>query len=106
MRRTHGYLDRQPESNSRLQAATTNWYIVGRAITGSECCLLESSCLVADSSVIRQQVTFFFKAHIMAGQVHPEKKTVKDFAWLTKQEIETRVESDYWEGIKDTLSDF
>jgi len=42
----------------------------------------------------------------MAGQVRPEGKVVKDFAWLTKQEIEILVEKDYWEGIKDTLSNF
>ncbi|KAF8184977.1 39S mitochondrial ribosomal protein L46-domain-containing protein [Mycena galopus ATCC 62051] len=51
-----------------------------------------------------EMVTFFFKAHIMAGQVHPDK-ALKDFAWVTKQEIETRVKRAYWEGVKDMLSD-
>ncbi|KAA1474840.1 hypothetical protein DENSPDRAFT_825004 [Dentipellis sp. KUC8613] len=49
---------------------------------------------------------FFFKAHIMAGQVHPDGKSVADFAWLTKQEIEERVAPDYWHSVKDILSDF
>jgi len=53
-----------------------------------------------------EQVTFFFKAHIMAGQAQPEGPTVQEFAWLTKQEIETRVEKGYWEGVKDILSDY
>ncbi|KAJ7684740.1 39S mitochondrial ribosomal protein L46-domain-containing protein, partial [Mycena polygramma] len=51
-----------------------------------------------------EEITFFFKAHIMAGQVRPAKG-VKDFAWVTKQEIESRVKRDYWEGVKDMLSD-
>ncbi|KAJ6606588.1 hypothetical protein DFH09DRAFT_896899 [Mycena vulgaris] len=51
-----------------------------------------------------EKITFFFKAHIMAGQVRPGS-TVKEFVWVTKQEIKTRVTRDYWEGIKDMLSD-
>ncbi|KAJ7236715.1 50S ribosomal subunit L30 [Mycena haematopus] len=51
-----------------------------------------------------ETITFFFKAHIMAGQVRPDE-SIKDFAWVTKQEIETRVKKAYWEGVKDMLSD-
>ncbi|KAJ7702404.1 50S ribosomal subunit L30 [Mycena rosella] len=51
-----------------------------------------------------EKITFFFKAHIMAGQVHPAE-SIKDFVWVTKQEIKTRVARDYWEGVKDMLSD-
>ena len=57
-----------------------------------------------DSDRLEQKITFFFKAHIMAGQVRPGK-SVKDFVWVTKQEIKTRVKKDYWEGVKDMLSD-
>jgi len=49
---------------------------------------------------------FFYKAHILAGQVHPDRKRVLDFAWLTKQEMESRLEKDYWLGVQDMLSDF
>ncbi|KAI0079022.1 60S ribosomal protein L17 [Panus rudis PR-1116 ss-1] len=49
---------------------------------------------------------FFYKAHIMSGQVRPDSKNVTDFAWLTKEEIKPRVSKDYWLGIKDMLSDF
>ena len=49
---------------------------------------------------------FVYKAHILAGQAQPNGKTVKDFAWLTKQEIESRVEKPYWLGVKDMLADF
>ncbi|KAI3610436.1 50s ribosomal subunit l30 [Moniliophthora roreri] len=53
-----------------------------------------------------EEVTFFFKAHIMAGQVKPNVERAKDFAWLTKQEIEPMVSRHYWDGIKDMLSDY
>ncbi|KAL0578249.1 hypothetical protein V5O48_003744 [Marasmius crinis-equi] len=53
-----------------------------------------------------QEVSFFFKAHIMAGQVRPNEETTKDFAWLTKQEIEPLVTKHYWDGVKDMLSDY
>lgn len=41
----------------------------------------------------------------MAGQVKPAQG-IQDFEWLTKQEIEQRVDKDYWENVKDMLSDF
>ncbi|PPQ63171.1 hypothetical protein CVT24_005716 [Panaeolus cyanescens] len=53
-----------------------------------------------------EHYVFFFKGHIMAGQVSPEGPGVQDFAWLTKEEIESRVEPHYWNAIKDILSDF
>jgi len=53
-----------------------------------------------------EKITFFFKAHIMAGQAKPDAKAVQDFAWLTKQEIQTRVKLEYWNGIKDVLSEY
>jgi len=52
-----------------------------------------------------EKITFFFKGHIMAGQVKPNPNTIADFAWLTKQEIKARVEKDYWESVKDMLSE-
>jgi len=42
----------------------------------------------------------------MAGQVHLAKENIKNFAWLTKEEIEPRVNRHYWENIRDMLSDF
>ena len=43
----------------------------------------------------------------MAGQVKPpQKKSVKDFGWFTKEEIEKQVDKHYWKGIKDILSDY
>ncbi|KAF9036966.1 hypothetical protein BDZ89DRAFT_1061655 [Hymenopellis radicata] len=53
----------------------------------------------------RSQATFFYKAHIMAGQVRPTEG-INGFAWLTKQEIEKHVDKHYWDGVKDILSDY
>ncbi|RDX42690.1 hypothetical protein OH76DRAFT_1410951 [Lentinus brumalis] len=50
--------------------------------------------------------TFFLKAHILAGQARPNGTNVTDFAWLTKEEIEPRVDQAYWASVKDILSDF
>ncbi|KAH9079242.1 50S ribosomal subunit L30, partial [Lactarius deliciosus] len=58
-----------------------------------------------DSVPFPKTSVFFFKGHIMAGQVKPSK-SVADFAWLTKKEIEKRVDEQYWGGVKDMLSDF
>ncbi|RXW20740.1 hypothetical protein EST38_g5095 [Candolleomyces aberdarensis] len=52
-----------------------------------------------------QDHVFFFKGHIMAGQVHVDGQRVKDFAWLTKEEIGEKVDKDYWEVVSDILSD-
>ncbi|KDQ60594.1 hypothetical protein JAAARDRAFT_151102 [Jaapia argillacea MUCL 33604] len=50
--------------------------------------------------------TFFYKAHILAGQVRPVGQNVIDFAWLTKQEIQPHVGEHYWTNVKDLLADF
>ncbi|KAH9951505.1 60S ribosomal protein L17 [Amylocystis lapponica] len=52
-----------------------------------------------------QTYVFFYKAHVLAGQVRPDGN-ILDFAWLTKEEIEPRVDKGYWTGVKDMLSDF
>ncbi|THH15593.1 hypothetical protein EW146_g4898 [Bondarzewia mesenterica] len=49
---------------------------------------------------------FFYKAHIMAGQVQLDGKDISDFAWLAKEEISKRLEPEYWNAVKDMLSDF
>jgi large subunit ribosomal protein L46 len=51
--------------------------------------------------------TFFFKGHILAGQCQPIVAAgTQDFAWLAKEEIQSRVDGQYWEGVKDMLSDY
>ncbi|KIK81117.1 hypothetical protein PAXRUDRAFT_833088 [Paxillus rubicundulus Ve08.2h10] len=58
------------------------------------------------SDDVKDDVVFFYKAHILAGQVRPDPKRYQDFAWLTKGEISQRTNESYWLGIKDMLSDF
>jgi large subunit ribosomal protein L46 len=53
-----------------------------------------------------QVYTFFYKGHIMAGQVKPDKTDVLDFAWHTKQELEGKLSPESWNAVKDMLSDF
>jgi large subunit ribosomal protein L46 len=59
-----------------------------------------SSCLT-----MPQTLVFFYKMHILAGQVEPNGPSAVDFAWLTKEEIKGYVDRGYWRGIKDMLSD-
>ena len=49
----------------------------------------------------------FFKGHILAGQCQPMAATgIQSFAWLAKEEIQSRVDDQYWESVKDMLSDY
>jgi len=52
-----------------------------------------------------ERLVFFYKMHILAGQVEPNGSSAVDFAWLTKEEIKGYVEREYWRGVKDMLSD-
>ncbi|KAH7107785.1 hypothetical protein BKA62DRAFT_684442 [Auriculariales sp. MPI-PUGE-AT-0066] len=61
----------------------------------------------SDKKNLTHNKIFFLKAHILAGQAKPSASNVS-FAWLTKQEIQYRVELSrpaYWAAIKDMLSD-
>ncbi|KAF9425366.1 54S ribosomal protein L17 mitochondrial [Podila epigama] len=49
---------------------------------------------------------FFMKAHIFAGQAKVDNKEIVDFAWVTKQEMKDYVSKEYYEAVKDMLSDF
>ncbi|KIK18315.1 hypothetical protein PISMIDRAFT_632200 [Pisolithus microcarpus 441] len=53
-----------------------------------------------------KNAVFFYKAHILAGQVRPKQSRYQDFAWLTKGEIRRIIDDEYWNGIRDMLSDF
>ncbi|CAG8630073.1 9952_t:CDS:2 [Acaulospora morrowiae] len=48
---------------------------------------------------------FFMKAHIFAGQVKVDKKEIIDFAWVTKQEMKEYVHAEYYDAVKDMLSE-
>lgn len=77
-----------------------NTWIVGRRPIG----FLEYDSENTPDSVLSK--VFFLKGHIFAGQVKAEGSSIVDFAWLTKEEIESRVAKEYWVGTKDMLSDF
>lgn len=49
--------------------------------------------------------TFFMKSRIMAGQADlaDKKAGLKDFKWLSKEEIQTHVSPLYWSNIKNML---
>lgn len=57
-------------------------------------------------SLFLKDTTFFYKFHVLAGQVKPNGTSSLDFAWLTKEEISKYVDGQYWDGVKDMLSDF
>ncbi|KAI8991454.1 39S mitochondrial ribosomal protein L46-domain-containing protein [Mycotypha africana] len=48
--------------------------------------------------------TFFMKARIFAGQVKPSDR-VSDFAWLTKEELATKLSPEYYKSVVDSLGD-
>lgn len=79
-----------------------NTWVVGRRPIG----LLEQELENQESSETLAEKMFFFKAHIFAGQATPNESSVSDFAWLTKEEIQSRVADAYWLGTRDMLSDF
>jgi large subunit ribosomal protein L46 len=51
--------------------------------------------------------TFFLKGRIMAGQADLKENQfgLKDFMWLTKQEIEKHVDGKFYHAIKNMMSD-
>ena len=60
----------------------------------------------AETLQLFKECLFFYKAHVLAGQAHADGKNILDFAWLTKEEIQTRVDKGYCESVKDMISDF
>ncbi|KAI9293934.1 hypothetical protein K502DRAFT_305610 [Neoconidiobolus thromboides FSU 785] len=48
------------------------------------------------------QTTFFMKAHILAGKIEEKEKDI-EYAWLSKQEIEVKMDKEYFNKIKDLL---
>ncbi|KAI9316382.1 39S mitochondrial ribosomal protein L46-domain-containing protein [Dichotomocladium elegans] len=48
--------------------------------------------------------TFFMKARVYAGQVKPGKG-VSDYAWLTREELADYLAPEYYNAIKESLSD-
>ncbi|KAI1326337.1 39S mitochondrial ribosomal protein L46-domain-containing protein [Xylariaceae sp. FL0255] len=55
----------------------------------------------------RGEKTFFIKGRIMAGQadLKNNKMGLKDFNWLTKEEIQEKVDMDYFKGVKNMMAE-
>ncbi|SNX86679.1 related to MRPL17 - mitochondrial ribosomal protein, large subunit [Melanopsichium pennsylvanicum] len=48
--------------------------------------------------------TYFLRAHVLAGNAELAKKDqVEEFQWLTKEEIEKLMDSNYWKNVQDLL---
>ncbi|KAK9702609.1 hypothetical protein K7432_011170 [Basidiobolus ranarum] len=75
------------------------WF-VGRAPIGH----FAYSAPKSDDQVKGTKV-FFMKARIFAGQAAPEATKFQDFAWVTKQELKDYVHEDYYNAVKDMLSE-
>ncbi|CAE6410892.1 unnamed protein product [Rhizoctonia solani] len=56
------------------------------------------------SSEAGASTILFFKAHIFAGQAKPNGTSIKEFAWLTTEEIKEKVSPEYWTSISEMLS--
>jgi large subunit ribosomal protein L46 len=64
-------------------------------------------CLWKDVSESEQKLllqVFFQPFIVLRGQARPnEKEGIVDFAWLTKEEIEKRVDEQYWAAVRPML---
>lgn len=71
-----------------------NIWFVGRAPVGH----LDA----ADGSKV-----FFLKSQIMSGQVNAMEETsdVKDYRWVTKQELKEYLPVEYFDAVKDCLAE-
>lgn len=51
--------------------------------------------------------TFFLKGRIMAGQadLKGNKMGLKDFNWLTKEELKAKLDEDYFNAVKNMMAD-
>ncbi|KAJ3030621.1 UNVERIFIED_CONTAM: 54S ribosomal protein L17 mitochondrial [Siphonaria sp. JEL0065] len=50
-----------------------------------------------------QDKTFIMKQLILSGQVDLNPKLVSEFAWLTKEELTSKLDKEYFESIKDVI---
>lgn len=49
-----------------------------------------------------ESIVFYMKSHLLDGNV---KEELKDYAWLTKDEVAKFVSPDYFAAVKDALAD-
>ncbi|KAG0242253.1 39S mitochondrial ribosomal protein L46-domain-containing protein [Mortierella sp. GBAus27b] len=80
------------------------WY-VGRVPIGHYIYSHPKGTKSESDVAIKGTKVFFMKAHIFAGQAQVDNKEIVDFAWVTKQEMKDYVAPEYYEAVKDMLSD-
>jgi large subunit ribosomal protein L46 len=59
-----------------------------------------------DATLVDGEKIFFMKARILAGQADlsiAQNKTIEDFKWVSKEELETLVAPEYWLRVKNML---
>lgn len=59
-----------------------------------------------DTTLVDGEKIFFMKARILAGQADlsiAQNKTIEDFKWVSKEELETLVTPEYWLRVKNML---
>lgn len=87
-----------------------NTWMVGYHPAGHFVYNLRSPQAKADHAAgkgLRGNKTYFMKARIMAGQadLSANLHDLKDFKWLSKEEIKQYVSPQYFSSIKDMLGD-
>ncbi|KND94761.1 54S ribosomal protein L17, mitochondrial [Tolypocladium ophioglossoides CBS 100239] len=82
-----------------------NTWIVGRVPVAH---VVDNPVLDADGTVQKKgQKTFFLKGRIIAGQADLEGNPFgyTDFKWLTREELEKELSSEYYRGVRNMMSD-
>ncbi|KJZ78898.1 hypothetical protein HIM_01671 [Hirsutella minnesotensis 3608] len=82
-----------------------NTWMVGRVPVAH---IVKKPVLGDDGSVkTRGQKTFFLKGRIMAGQANIKDNPLgyTDYKWLTREELEVELSADYFQGVRNMMSD-
>ncbi|KAI8952075.1 39S mitochondrial ribosomal protein L46-domain-containing protein [Xylaria longipes] len=82
-----------------------NTWMVGRVPVAH---LVKQPKFNEDTSLIqRGEKTFFHKARIMAGQadLKGNKMGLQDFNWLTREELKTKLDKDYFKAVRNMMAD-
>ncbi|KAF9914436.1 54S ribosomal protein L17 mitochondrial [Lobosporangium transversale] len=99
----------QEAANRELQeecGGNMDLWFVGRVPIGHYEYSHPKGTTSATSIPLKGTKVFFMKAHIFAGQVQVDNQEIVDFAWVTKEEMKDYVSAEYYQAVKDMLSDF
>ncbi|KAI8848718.1 hypothetical protein BC829DRAFT_362341 [Chytridium lagenaria] len=76
-------------------------WMVGKAPVG----LSKNSSRKVLVDFVKSLITFYMKAHVISGKMEANADFIKEHAWLTKEEILTKVSPELWDSSKDMLSE-